>query len=71
MIWISSCWIIWMGRNHTLFQGRFFNLDEVVLPIKFISWNWLIVASFFCLKLIIDTIDLVCIFFIQRVCNWS
>lgn len=45
MFWIEACWIIWLGINNSLFNGKYFYVDEVVFSIKFISWIWLVIGS--------------------------
>lgn len=46
MFQITTCQIIWLGRNNSLFNNISFSVDEAFLSIRFISWNWLTVGSF-------------------------
>lgn len=47
MFWNATCWIIWVGKNHALFQDKVFNVEYALFYIKLITWNWSIVGSSF------------------------
>jgi len=39
-IWLSTIWVLWKVRNDKIFNGRNFEVDEIVEVIKVLSWRW-------------------------------
>lgn len=42
LIWLASCWSIWLTRNNLIFKGEEPDLDSIVYHIKTMSWSWFI-----------------------------
>ncbi|CAK8542939.1 unnamed protein product [Lathyrus sativus] len=43
-IWFISCWSVWRDRNNTFFRNETIDVEDIVIDIKVISWNWLILG---------------------------
>jgi hypothetical protein len=42
LIWLSTIWVLWKGRNDKNFKGSTFEVDDLVEEVKVLSWRWML-----------------------------
>ncbi|XP_058780626.1 uncharacterized protein LOC131654465 [Vicia villosa] len=40
VLWLATCWIIWLTRNAFCFNQEVWNVNDIVWKIKILLWRW-------------------------------
>jgi hypothetical protein len=42
LIWLSTIWVLWKGKNDKIFKGSTYEVDDLVEEVKVLSWRWML-----------------------------
>lgn len=42
LIWLTTCWCIWLSRNGLVFRNEEPSIESVITRIKSLSWSWFV-----------------------------
>ncbi|XP_058762683.1 uncharacterized protein LOC131636057 [Vicia villosa] len=45
VLWMATCWNIWMVRNGIVFRNDKWNVDDIVWNAKITAWKWLAIGK--------------------------
>ncbi|XP_058774314.1 uncharacterized protein LOC131648585 [Vicia villosa] len=45
VLWMATCWNIWLVRNGIVFRNDTWNINDIVWNTKILAWKWLVIGK--------------------------